>query len=39
MRKLHTFDGEKKIPIDPIATLSEHHVSDKDNGIEWICYA
>ncbi len=29
---LHKFDGEKKIPIDPIATLSEHHVSDNDNG-------
>jgi hypothetical protein len=29
---LHKFDGEKKIPIDPIATLSEHHVSDNNNG-------
>ena len=29
---LHKFDGEKKILIDPIATLSEHHVSDNDKG-------
>ncbi len=29
---LHKFDGEKKIPIDPIATLSEHHVSDSHIG-------
>jgi hypothetical protein len=29
---LRKFDGENKIPIDPIATLSEHHVSDIDNG-------
>ena len=29
---LHKFDGEKKSPIDLIATLSEHHVSDNDNG-------
>jgi hypothetical protein len=27
---LHKFDGEKKIPIDPISTLSEHHVSNND---------
>jgi hypothetical protein len=29
---LQKFDGEKKIPIDLIATLSEHHVSNSDNG-------
>ncbi len=29
---LHKFDGEKKIPIDPIATLSGHNVSDNYNG-------
>ncbi len=29
---LQKFDGEMKIPIDPIATLSEHHVSDTYNG-------
>ncbi len=29
---MHKIDGEKKIPIDPIATLSEHHVSDNNNG-------
>jgi len=29
---LHKFDGGKNIPIDPIATLSEHHVSDNDKG-------
>ncbi len=29
---LHKFDGEKKILIDPIATLSEPHVSYNDNG-------
>jgi hypothetical protein len=29
---LHKFDKEKKIPIDPIATLSEHYVSDNYNG-------
>ncbi len=29
---LHKFDGEKKILIDPIATLSEHQVSDNENG-------
>jgi hypothetical protein len=29
---LHKFRGEEKISIDPIATLSEHHVSDNDNG-------
>ncbi len=28
----HKFYGEKIIPIDPNATLSEHHVSDNDNG-------
>ena len=28
---LHKFNGEKKIPIDPIATLSEHDLSDNDN--------
>jgi hypothetical protein len=27
---LHKLDGAKKILIDPIATLSEHHVSDND---------
>jgi hypothetical protein len=35
---LHKFDGEKKIPIDPIATLSEHHVSDNDNGYAMLDY-
>jgi hypothetical protein len=35
---LHKFDGEKKNPIDPIATRSEHHVSDNDNGIEFNGY-
>ena len=29
---LHKFDEGKKILIDPIATLSEHHVSDNDKG-------
>jgi hypothetical protein len=29
---LHKFDEKKIIPIDPIATPSEHHVSDNDNG-------
>jgi hypothetical protein len=30
--QLHKFDEGKKILIDPIATLSEHHVSDNDKG-------
>ena len=29
---LHKFNEGKKILIDPIATLSEHHVSDNDKG-------
>jgi hypothetical protein len=29
---LQKFDGENKIPIDLISTLSQHHVSDNDNG-------
>ncbi len=29
---LQKFYGENKISIDPIATLSEHHVSYNDNG-------
>ncbi len=28
---LHKFDGENRIPIYLIVTLSEHHVSDNDN--------
>jgi hypothetical protein len=28
---LQKFNGENKFPFDPIATLSEHHVSDNDN--------
>ena len=29
---LHKFHGEKEILIDPIELLSEHHVSDNNNG-------
>jgi hypothetical protein len=29
---LRNFDGRKAIPIDSIAMLSEHHVSDNDDG-------
>jgi hypothetical protein len=29
---LRRFNGGKKIPIDSIAMLSEHHVSDNDEG-------
>ena len=35
---LHKFDGEKKITVDLIATLSEHHVSDNDNGYATLDY-